>query len=279
MASVLDFFREEAGSCLAGMRQAVAAANAGELDAAALHAHARRLRGSAQLAKQAEIQALAGEVEATTRALAAGDAAWDRATAGAISAALDRLEPMVAGARAPETDDDIYEPKVDDAMHGDTQALFEKATRLTNELQSAADEHAAEVRDELRETLTSLGVATEDEVVSELVRHAITRLESTGPVGVDGLLPNIRQAMGIRAGGDMAASAAPDDHGATDAAAGSPAPPTEDVVPIGQLLYRGDRALERALELRRELEDHVARDEAGREALDELFELIQLGRS
>lgn len=279
MPSVLDFFREEAGGCLAGMREAVAAANAGQLDAAALHAHARRLRGSAQLAKQTRIQALAAEVEATTRALAAGDMPWDRTAAGAIAAALDRLEPMVAEARHADSEDDINEPKVGDAMHGDTQTLFERATRLTSELQSAADEHAAEVREELRETLTSLGVATEDEVVSELVRHAITRLDASGPGGVDGLLPNIRQAMGIRMGASMAASAAPDDHGPTDATAGAPEPATDDVVPIGELLYRGDRALARAMELRQALEPRIGDDEAGREALDELFELIQLGRS
>jgi HPt (histidine-containing phosphotransfer) domain-containing protein len=74
----------------------------------------------------------------------------------------------------------------------------------------------------------------------------------------------------------------------TAPASGGPAPPAaaqgdDDVVPIESLLLRGPRALEAALQLRPEIERLLA---AGgvpgaelREKLDELWDLVELGRS
>jgi hypothetical protein len=60
----------------------------------------------------------------------------------------------------------------------------------------------------------------------------------------------------------------------------APAITANDVVPIDELLYRGDAALRRAQELRAELERVVpASDRAARESLDELFDLVRLASS
>lgn len=50
-----------------------------------------------------------------------------------------------------------------------------------------------------------------------------------------------------------------------------------EVVPIETLEYRGDAALERALELRSAIEDVVVSDGSAGPVLDELFDLIRLG--
>ncbi|MEJ2186349.1 MAG: hypothetical protein P8Z36_10470 [Gemmatimonadota bacterium] len=51
-----------------------------------------------------------------------------------------------------------------------------------------------------------------------------------------------------------------------------------EIVPINELLYAGDRAFERATELRTALEQHID-DPDGLDLLAELFDLIELGRA
>lgn len=267
MSRVLEFFREEAEGCLAGIRDVLAAADTPDADA--LYRHARRLRGSAQLARQDAVQELAAKLEASAKGLAEGEQAWGPGPAAASNGALDQLRALVALAE-PVTDGNNDQGE-GTKMQGDAHALFEKATRLTSELSTLSDDDAAEVRDELRQTLTSLSAATNDEVVGELVQHALSRLEASGASAVNGLLPNIRQAIGVKSAA-VAPGADPAEPHATSGGG-------DAVVPIAELLFRGDRALDRALELRPVLEGRIGDDDAGREALDELFELIRLGRT
>ncbi|HEX6558138.1 MAG TPA: hypothetical protein VF021_01715 [Longimicrobiales bacterium] len=65
---------------------------------------------------------------------------------------------------------------------------------------------------------------------------------------------------------------------ATDAAPAA-AKSEEDVIPVDNLQYTGERALRRALELQPQLAEMVADRPAAREQLDELFDLIRLGIS
>ena len=57
-----------------------------------------------------------------------------------------------------------------------------------------------------------------------------------------------------------------------------PEPDTSDIVGIETLLYRGNDALDRALELRAEIERETGSDSA-RAAVEELFDLIELART
>jgi len=59
----------------------------------------------------------------------------------------------------------------------------------------------------------------------------------------------------------------------------APVPSEEDAVPIGELLYRGDRAVARASELRAVLEGSLGDDEEAAEALAELYDLMELART
>lgn len=53
----------------------------------------------------------------------------------------------------------------------------------------------------------------------------------------------------------------------------------EAVVGVQELEYRGEAALDRALELRRPIEDAIARKADAQPLLEELFDLIRLGRA
>lgn len=64
---------------------------------------------------------------------------------------------------------------------------------------------------------------------------------------------------------------------APTAAAVAAATATDEVVPIEQLVYTGERALQRALELQPELERIAGENAQAREAVSEVFDLIRLG--
>ncbi len=312
MSRVLEFFREEARSCLAGLE---AALQDDAVDGEALHRHARRLRGSAQMARQTEIQALAGEVEAAARALAAGERPYDATTQETLAVALNRLGTMVAEAKDPGESEEATEREGTQVV-GNVQSLYEEATRIAEELAHAPEGEAAELTDDLRQALDALGAAAAEaglEEASQLSGHARARLEASGANAVVTLMPTIREAMGVARGAELGSRSAPEETGepAGGPAEPEPAPgedvasadvgprdvathaesvgegsveaagpsPEEGVVPIGELLYRGDRALERALELRELLEGHVGEEGEAREALDEVFDLIGLGRT
>jgi chemotaxis protein histidine kinase CheA len=73
-------------------------------------------------------------------------------------------------------------------------------------------------------------------------------------------------------------------HGEVDALAqphqraGAPqAVSSDDIVPIEQLCYSGERALQRALELKPEVERLAAANPAARDTIEEVFDLIRLG--
>jgi chemotaxis protein histidine kinase CheA len=59
----------------------------------------------------------------------------------------------------------------------------------------------------------------------------------------------------------------------------SPPNISDDIVPIEQLQYSSDGALQRAMELRSAIEPLVVHDPGARAAVDELFDLIRLARS
>src|SRR5690606_36673392 len=93
--------------------------------------------------------------------------------------------------------------------------------------------------------------------------------EEAGPEAVPAA-PEIADPVGPA--GELPGDAAP--AGAVHA----PEPAADDVVDIETLLYRGESALRRALELRPELERALT-DPSARDVLDEVFDLIRLGMS
>src|SRR6185312_6555258 len=98
---VLDFFVVEASEYIDQMDATLGAARPGsapDVDALATAAH--RLRGSATMARQTAIAAVAAGVERVARALRERRAPWDAASSAALVAAVDDLRLLVRGARS-----------------------------------------------------------------------------------------------------------------------------------------------------------------------------------
>lgn len=97
---VLDFFVVEAAEYIDQMDAALDAAGTHPVDADALGASARRLRGSATMARQPAIAGVAGGVERVARELRERRLAWGAGTSAALVAAVDDLRLLVRGARS-----------------------------------------------------------------------------------------------------------------------------------------------------------------------------------
>ena len=99
---VLDFFVVEATEYIDQMDALVGAARPGSAspDVDALAAAAHRLRGSATMARQTAIAAVAAGVERVARALRERRLVWDAASSAALVAAVDDLRLLVRGVRS-----------------------------------------------------------------------------------------------------------------------------------------------------------------------------------
>lgn len=99
---VLDFFVVEATEYIDQMDATLGAVRPGGAgpDVDALMAAAHRLRGSATMARQTAIAAVAAGVERVARAVRERRVAWDAASSAALVAAVDDLRLLVRGARS-----------------------------------------------------------------------------------------------------------------------------------------------------------------------------------
>ena len=99
---VLDFFVVEATEYIDQMDATLGAARPGGTppDVDALAGAAHRLRGSATMARQTAIAAVAAGVERVARALRERRVPWDAASSAALVAAVDDLRLLVRGARS-----------------------------------------------------------------------------------------------------------------------------------------------------------------------------------
>lgn len=96
---LLDFFVLEASEYLEQLDGLLAGGTAAP-DFEALQRSARGLRGSATMAKLVPFAELAGALERVARGARQGAVQWDRATAGAMVAAVDDLKILLHSARA-----------------------------------------------------------------------------------------------------------------------------------------------------------------------------------
>lgn len=99
---VLDFFVVEASEYIDQMDATLGAARPGGTapNVDALEAAAHRLRGSATMARQSAIAAVAAGVERVARALRERRVPWDASSNAALVAAVDDLRLLVRGARS-----------------------------------------------------------------------------------------------------------------------------------------------------------------------------------
>ena len=158
---------------------------------------------------------------------------------------------------------------VGDFFRSEARLLLERVQKLARELDGAAHDRQAAIRRELDATLSALrDTAGTFGYPNPASLAEDARLRARRGTGAEllGLLPGLSDAVEATAGG--ASSAAP-----------PPEAGQEDAVPVEELLYRGEAAIRRAHELRPTLERAIAGDPAARDALEELYDLLDRIRS
>jgi len=174
----------------------------------------------------------------------------------------------------------------------ESDKLLDRIERMAGAFAAATEERRTQLRGELRSALNALRDTSRTFGFEEPARAAEAALARVGDPGASaliGVVEDLRDSVAAvgeaesEATPEMKASPEPEPSAAAPAAGMAAAvPATADspaVVPIEDLLYRGDRALERVLEMRGHLEEAVASDRDVAEALDELFDLVRLAMS
>lgn len=144
-----------------------------------------------------------------------------------------------------------------DFFRTEARLLLKRIERMAADLDTAPADREAVLRRELgatlealRDTALTFGYAR----VGTLAHSARSRARGNAGSELLALLPNLSAAIEAAATAD------------------------DDAVPIEDLLYRGEAALRRALQLRPVLETVLGNDARAREALDEIFDLMHLIR-
>lgn len=183
-----------------------------------------------------------------------------------------------------ETATDETPVEVVNFFRSEARARLDRLARLAADLDSHPDDPAAarsrlmEAMESLAETAGTFGFGAVAEAVRESAEGV--RASPAGSVGarvaalgkrMDSELEGVPGDEAPEAEAEAPAPAPP-------APAPAPAPAPElELVEMESLLYRGEDALRRALELRSELEEAVAEDARARALLEEVFDLIELG--
>ncbi|HEX7089229.1 MAG TPA: Hpt domain-containing protein [Longimicrobiales bacterium] len=162
-------------------------------------------------------------------------------------------------------------------FRGEAGALVDRIERLAGGRARSTADRQGTLRRELKDTVVALrdlagtfGFAHSAAAAERLLEA----IEQERPAV--GLLADVRRLVTSEVPGQPS-SLAPRANAAA-APGRTPEPrPAADIVPIEDLLYRGEAALRRALELRPAIERAVGADPAAREAVEELFDLIRLG--
>lgn len=139
MASVREFFLDEANQCLAAIDHLLATAGAGPIDANALLRHVRTLRGSAQMAREEHVHAVARRLETVARGLAERRIAWSVDLARRIAATVADLRVLTHGGE----DDDAARTRVAAASTRLPEADGDAARRDAPHASRASDEKIA----------------------------------------------------------------------------------------------------------------------------------------
>jgi hypothetical protein len=141
---------------------------------------------------------------------------------------------------------------------GDPAQLYGAARRLRGNAQLARIGPVAVLAGRLEETLRDVVRAEQtwtDVLAASVAAHVAALERSVHAVGEGRIQQDMRAAMSMDPN----------------------VPASADEVPIEELEYAGNRALERSLELRTALEDGIVSGDPVGPILDELFDLIRLG--
>jgi chemotaxis protein histidine kinase CheA len=278
-ARLLDFFILEAGDYLLRLETILTKQGMQGADAAQFAAAARGLRGSATMARATGVSSLAATVERIANAVVQGATAWEPELQRALVGAIEDLKVMV---------------------HGVREWGSEQENRVQQALSSLA-RYAPPHVERTEDVVVPISHLFFNDSGQHIVHvaaspktHYEQQLREQGGVTPGALSPSVdriptppRPVAPPRASTPAKPSAAPRGQELRDVLNSSlatmrsleskrsgPHPTAADLVPIQTLVYRGQRAVERAAEIRRVLRKGGAAPTPA--LVDELVDLVEL---
>ena len=278
-ARLLDFFILEAGDYLLRLETLVTQKGMQPGDASQFAAAARGLRGSATMAKATGVSTLAATVERIANAVLQGATTWEPELQRALVGAIEDLKAMVHGVREWGSE---QETRVQQAL-----------SRLAR-YAPASVEKSEDVIVPISQLFFNDSGQHVVHVAANPRTHYEQQLREQGGVAPGTLSPTVdriptppRPATPARAATPTKSSAPPRGQELRDllnsslatmrsleAKRSGPHPTAADLVPIQSLVYRGQRAVERAAEIRRVLRKGGAQPTPA--LVDELVDLVEL---
>ncbi len=271
---LLDFFSLEASEYLTRLESLATKKGMEPADATQFAAAARGLRGSATMAKAGGIVQVAMTVERIASGVARGATPWEPELQRALIGAIDDLKLLVRSVRTWGADQD---------------ARVGESLRVLTRFAPAREER----RDEVILPISQLFFNDDGPHVIYVAPNPKTHYEQqlreqSGGIGPGTLSPEVKRVPTPSREGPPSPARTPargqelrDVLNSSLATMRSlenrhsgPQPPVTELVPIQELLYRGQSAIERAAEIRRALKKSGT--PPTRALVDELVDLVEL---
>jgi len=270
---LLDFFTLEASEYLTRLESLATRQGMQSSDATQFAAAARGLRGSATMAKASELARLAASVERIAGGVVQGATKWEPELQRSMVGAIEDLKLLVRSVRSWGAEQDA---RVEESLR--RLARYGPAREARN--------------DEVIVPISQLFYNDDGQhvvyVASNPKTHYEQQLRETGRIGPGTLSPEVKR-IPTPAQEAAATSARTPPRGkelrdvlnsslatmrSLETRNSGPQPPATGLVPIQELLYKGQRAIERAAEIRRALKKSGTAPT--RALVDELVDLVEL---
>ncbi|MDP9205498.1 MAG: hypothetical protein M3P12_08580 [Gemmatimonadota bacterium] len=270
---LLDFFTLEAGEYLTRLESLATRQSMHPIDATQFAAAARGLRGSATMAKAGELARLATSVERIASGVVQGAIAWEPELQRSLVNAIEDLKLLVRSVRQWGAEQDVRVEASVARLAGYAPAREERSGEMILPISQlfynddgphivyVAPNARTHYEQQLREEggITDGTLSPEVKRVPTPAQAASATNPKTPPRGqelrdvLNSSLATMRSLETRRSG---------------------PQFPATELVPIQELLYRGQRAIERAAEIRRALKKSGT--PPTRALVDELVDLVEL---
>ncbi|MFL5488479.1 MAG: hypothetical protein ACJ8AJ_08350 [Gemmatimonadaceae bacterium] len=279
---LLDFFSLEASEYLTRLEALIARNTLESPEATQFAATARGLRGSATMAKAGGLARIASAVERIASDVVQGATAWEPEVQRALVGAVEDLKLLVRSVRSWGAEQDAraeetlrrlarYAPAREqqrDVIVPISQLFFDDGGQ---HIIYVAPNPRTHYEQQLREQGGGIGPGT----LSPEVKRMPTPSRETPPAPrptpasrAQTTTPPRGQELRDVLNSSLASMRSLETRGS------GPQPPATELVPIQELLYRGQRAIERAAEIRRALKK--SGNAPTRALVDELVDLVEL---
>ena len=276
---LLDFFVLEAGDYLLRLETLVTQKGLEPSDAAQFAVAARGLRGSATMAKATGISDLATTVERIATAVAQGARAWEPELQRALVGAIEDLKVLVHGVRNWTSEQESRVAQAVSRLSPYAPAVVEKKEDVVlpisqlffNDNGLHIVQVAANPKTHYEQQLREQGGVTPG-ALSPTVERVPTPPRPRTPPQVTSPVRSAPAPRGQELRDVLNSSLAT--MKSLEARRSGPHPAAQELVPIQSLVYKGQRAVERAAEIRRVLKKGDT--PPTRALVDELVDLVEL---